>query len=200
MANEKKASKSNEAENADVRAPADTGPLPGDKPTNPPTGQTKDTPRPRVVKPVSKLTAKVLFPNVKKIGRSLTEDEPGPVFLGRILGLARGYEVVPSEQYGDSLRFKGEFRGFDSAGDAYISANAFVPMVLSEQLQMALDGRDEAHKTQAIEFAADLFLQFSESSATGYTYVVEVHTEARASEPLSGLIASLPALPTPGQA
>jgi hypothetical protein len=143
------------------------------------------------IRPVRKLSPKTLMPNIKAVGRSLDENS-GLIFIGRMLGLARSMEPVETD-FGIAMKFKGEFRGFDSGEVQYIASVAYFPAVVAEPLEQALLGRTD--QNAAIDFAFDLFIQYDVTSAPGYVFVAEVHSEPAASEPLAGLMAQLPHLP-----
>lgn len=145
------------------------------------------------IMPVRKISPKTICPDIKAIAKALSEDEPGPIFLGRVLAMVRGAESV-STSYGDSTKFKGEFRAFDADGREFISSSAYFPEVIADELLNGLSLREDENAT--IEFACDLFIRYADTQV-GYQYEVEVHTEARSSEPLAALAASLPALPSP---
>lgn len=145
------------------------------------------------ITPVRKISPKTICPDIKAIARALSEDEPGPIFVGRVLAMVRSAETV-STSYGDSTKFKGEFRAFDADGKEFISSSAYFPEVIADELLNGLSAREDDNDT--IEFACDLFIRWNDTQV-GYQYEVQVHTEARSSEPLAALAASLPALPSP---
>lgn len=144
------------------------------------------------VKPVKKLSAKVLCPNMKTIIRGMMkEEEPSeePIFIGRVMGVVRKADIQTND-YGDSWKFTGDFQGFDASGVRYVSGICYLPDVIADPLA---NGLGEVDGT--VEFGCDLFIRYDETSTTNYIYEVEMLTAVGKSDPLAALEASMPSLP-----
>lgn len=123
-----------------------------------------------------------------KGGFSNIEDK---VFVMRIFGMARASEIVVS-QYGESFKFKGDFRAHGQDGALNVSSVAFLPAPVDEMLASALSAGDG----KPVDFAFDIYAA-PHHGERGYQYIVQTLTETAPSEPLVALAASLPPLALP---
>lgn len=114
------------------------------------------------------------------------------IFAMRVLGQARTSEIVTS-QYGDAVKFKGEFRAWGQDGVESVSSVCYLPSPIDGLLSNAL----EISEGKPVEFAFDIFVLPDERSTTGYVYRVETLTEAAPSDPVARLASNLPALALP---
>lgn len=145
---------------------------------------------------MAKLTIlkKISMSTVNTLSKGGFKGITAQVFGMRILGMARGFEVVQTP-YGDSLKFKGEFRAFGQEGNECASSVAYLPSPVDEMLKSAIENGDG----KPVEFAFDVNVVPDESSSVGYVYRVETLTEAAPSDPVARLVNSLPTLPKPAQ-
>src|SRR5690554_1395243 len=112
---------------------------------------------------VSKLTIKTMGAQPAK--NSVQEKTMLAIIYGRSTDKKTG-----TSDYGEYIRFKGEFEGVNAAnGEAYRSATMIVPKTLEELLDRAIK-LDEAN---AVDFAVEVWVEPSERSITGYTYIVK---------------------------
>ena len=150
--------------------------------------------RPAKVKPLKKISAKSLCPQIKQIIRGLMrEEEPSldPIYIGRIMGVARKADIITNEQYGDSWKFSGEFQGYTIDGTRVIASVCYLPDVIADPLAESVNSGG-----QSIEFGCDLFIRYDETSTTNYVYEVEMLTDVAPSDPLKALESTMPPLLT----
>lgn len=123
--------------------------------------------------------------------KSMVEGASGPVFVARILGSARKFEVGTT-QFGDYIAFSGEFRGWDISGEEAMGVKAFLPSPLDEMLagQIATTQAEEGNAQKSVEFGADLFI-VEDDTEVGYKYLVKPLLETKASDPVAALAAGV---------
>lgn len=112
----------------------------------------------------------------------------GDVFVGRIMGSVRGYDVVPSP-FGDAIAFKGSIAGFGSDGEESRSSKCFLPEPASTLLAEALDGRED--DKASIEFGFDFSVTHDDKEGSkGYQYRTANLIEPKDADPLAALVSS----------
>lgn len=123
--------------------------------------------------------------------KELIKGATAPVFVARILGSVRKVEVGTT-QFGEFIAFSGEFRGWDIEGEEAMGVKAFLPSPLDEML--AAQVRDvqstEGNSNKSVEFGADLFV-VPDDTEVGYKYVIKPLLEAKASDPVAALAATV---------
>lgn len=137
-----------------------------------------------------KITVKGLVPDLKDIDRAtLKGNKP----LVHVYGIARGF-TPDSSQYGDYIRFNGDFEGVNlETGEAQRAGS----MILPEIAQNLLHGVMNAEGNNAVEFALEIGIKPSKSPV-GYDYTVKPLIESVEADPLKALRgASQKALPAP---
>lgn len=148
-----------------------------------------------ILKKISVATLSGLSP--KQLAALVPTPESAPAFVGRIAGSVRKFEVGQST-YGDFLKFSGEFRGWNMAGEMSASTVAFLPSPVDEMLKNAVEdarGEDGTGKA-SIDFAFDIVVVHDpKEGSKGYQYRVQTLTEAKVSDPVAALIGALPSLP-----
>lgn len=126
---------------------------------------------------VSKLTIKTMGAQPPK--NSVEEKTMLATIYGRCTAKKPG-----TSDYGEYIRFKGEFEGVNAFdGKVYRSATMIVPKTLEELLDVAIK-LDEAN---AVDFAVEVWVEPSERSITGYTYIIKPLTEPEESDVLASL-------------
>lgn len=115
--------------------------------------------------------------------------------VGRIFGIVRSVETK-STSIGDSLCFKGDFRGINADGEEFISAVCYLISPADEMLAQALI--DPANAGKEVRFGFDFFVTPKEKKTPldlGYSYQVKPLLETKPSDAMAELMASAPALP-----
>lgn len=136
--------------------------------------------------------------SVSQLAALVPNSEAGAVFVGRIAGSARSYETVQTT-FGESLKFKGEFRGWDMAGEMAASVVAYLPAPVDEMLRDAIENArqnaGEGAKSAPVDFAFDILIVHDpKEGSKGYQYRVRTLTESAVSDPVAALLGSLPKL------
>lgn len=126
---------------------------------------------------VSKLTIKTMGAQPAK------NSVDAKTLLATIYGRCTDKKTGTSD-YGEYIRFKGEFEGVNAAtGEAYRSGIMIVPKTLEE----LLDGAIHLDEANAVDFAVEVWVEPSERSITGYTYIIKPLTEPEESDVLASL-------------
>ncbi len=125
--------------------------------------------------------------------------ESAPRALCRLFGTVSDHEVI-STTIGDSTRFKGDVEGINLAtGEVYKSFKMFLPNIISEVMENALDKREDPE--QHLEFGFEIGAQYSEKGRTGYAYTVKPFVKTDTRDALAHLrekaVADLPQLAAP---
>ena len=110
---------------------------------------------------------------------------------GLFYGVIKAVEIVENAQYGDSIRFKGEFcmRGEDPENIFEITArNMFLPTIAEEGLESACGDLVEGSE---IRFGINLFQVPNEKSRTGYEWGFSHKLKVEGSNPLAEVQALL---------
>lgn len=131
--------------------------------------------------------------------KALVDASAAPIFICRIIGLCRGQEVIKTT-FGDSLKFKGEFRGWGADGEESMAPVAYLPSPFDELLSQQINDLqgDDGKKAVTVEFGLDVFA-IADKGTVGYKFIVKPLIEAAASDPLAALTKSFApmALPNP---
>lgn len=91
---------------------------------------------------------------------------------------------VGTSDFGDFIRFKGEFEAVNAeSGESYRAGNMIVPGVLEGLLDSAIT----VDETNAVDFAVEIWVEPSERSNTGYTYNIKPLIEPEESDALGQL-------------
>jgi len=126
----------------------------------------------------------------KGVLKAQVEASDAPIFVGRILGIVRGQESVPTP-FGAALKFKGEFRGYGQDGNESMAVVCYLPspfdQMLSDQVN-EIQGSDATLKS-AVEFGLDVFAVVDKGE-TGYKFMCQPLKEAAPSDPLKALVSS----------
>lgn len=139
---------------------------------------------------LKKLAVSKLFVRPSQL---VSAENPGPVFLYRILGQARK-STVGKSNFGDYFEFHGEFRATDAEGMNYAAPKAFLQSPVDEMLATEL----AAANGQPVEFGFDVFVTFDpKEGSRGYIYSVQTLKEVAPSDPLAALAASVKPLELP---
>lgn len=137
-----------------------------------------------------KLLKKISISTVNALPKGGFKGIEEKVFAMRVLGQVRASEVI-NTPYGESIKFKGEFRAWGQDGVECVSAVAYLPSPLDAMLEQALT----TSEGRQVEFAVDVFVRPDEGSSVGYVYEVVTLTEAAPSDPVARLASSVPTLP-----
>ena len=131
--------------------------------------------------------------NVRKGFKGITEK----TFVARILGIVHSAKVEDG-QLGAYVKFQGEFQGTNMHGEITAAPVCMLPEPAASMLHAAVQGSEGS-----VKFGFDFYVVPDESVAIGYKYVTTPLVEAKPSNPLADMLASmpeLPKLPTPKQA
>ena len=126
----------------------------------------------------------------KGVLKAQVEASDKPVFVGRILGIVRSQESVPTP-FGAALKFKGEFRGYGQDGAESMAVVCYLPSPFDEMLSNQINeiqGSDTTLKA-AVEFGLDVFA-VADKGETGYKFICQPLKEAAPSDPLKALVSS----------
>lgn len=129
--------------------------------------------------------------NVRKGFKGVKEKQ----FIARCMGIARGFDVVPHVQYGDSYKFNGEFRAVNQDGEESAAPVIYLVKPVDEMLRDQI----KAAEGKPVNFAFDIFLVPDEGSERGYQYRVQPLMETAPSDPLAELMKQV-TLPPPVKA
>lgn len=110
-----------------------------------------------VVNPVRRITTKLMIDN------KATE----AIFYG----FALSFEII-NNQYGDSVKYMGEFRA-DINGQQFEASQMFLPSIVEAQLKAALENVDDVGSFTGIAFKYKIFQQPNENSKTGYEWLAK---------------------------
>ena len=103
------------------------------------------------------------------------------IVLGKIIET----EIKTHPEYGDSIRFKGDFEAvanIDGSDVTYSAKQFFAPSLLEEDLTSALNNADEG---ESVMFAVRISKTPSANSKTGYEWTYEPLTDSKPIDPLS---------------
>lgn len=109
----------------------------------------------------------------------------GKITQMRVWGVARNKKVIETD-YGDSIKFLGEFRAVNADGEMFRSSVLYLPKAPEENLAGAL-GADVTE----VEFAFDIQAIRDDDLATGYYFDVQSLTETKSSEAVERLTSLL---------
>lgn len=152
------------------------------------------------MKLLKKISVKELNNSTKEKTRATVDAGGGePVFLGRFIGICRDVGTKETD-YGDSLKFIGEFRAIGIDGEEAFAPVAYLPDPFDKLLadQIAEIKKTEGAKV-AVEFGVDVF-GVPDKGAVGYKFLCKPLTEAQPSNPLAALMASFKPLGVSGPA
>lgn len=138
---------------------------------------------------VSKITVSTLDAQPK--AHSVKEDTHVATIYGRCTK-----KEVGQTQYGDFVKFGGEFEGVNAqTGEAYRAGTLIVPQILEALLDNAIN----VDENNAVDFAVEVWVKPSEKSKTGYVYGIKPLIEPAESDALAQLrnLAKAPALAAP---
>ena len=112
----------------------------------------------------------------------------------RLVGVARGSENITS-QYGDSIKFLGDFRAVNlETGEIFNAGQAFLPNIAETYLYNVLENVRHVDGFSGLELAFDIGVKPA-STPMGYEYTVKPLIEpATKDDHLSNLLDSLPPL------
>lgn len=129
--------------------------------------------------------------------KALVDASTAPIFICRIIGLCRGQEVIKTT-FGDSLKFKGEFRGWGADGEESMAPVAYLPSPFDELLSQQINDLqgDDGKKAVTVEFGLDVFA-IADKGTVGYKFIVKPLIEAAASDPLAALTKSFAPMSLP---
>lgn len=126
---------------------------------------------------VSKLTIKTL--KAQPASGSITE----PKMIATLYGRCNDKKVGTSD-YGEFVRFKGEFEGVNAdTGETYRAGAMIVPGILESLLDSAI----AVNENNAVDFAVEVWVEPSERSMTGYTYSIKPLIQPEESDALAEL-------------
>lgn len=132
---------------------------------------------------------------MKTLKKITTKAVLGKVTVGsalRVIGFVDRIEHMETP-YGDSLRLKGEFEAINiSTGEGFRSFNAFLPDIVTDQIEAAL-----AASEGRVEFGVDIHADEDNSVNTGYVYSATNLLPPAADNPLEKIKKALPKLPVP---
>lgn len=126
----------------------------------------------------------------KGVLKAQCEENDKPVFVGRIIGVVRSQESVPTP-FGVALKFKGEFRGYAQDGAESMAVVCYLPSPFDEMLSNQINEiqGDEATLKAAVEFGIDVFA-VADKGETGYKFICQPLKEAAPSDPVAALLKS----------
>lgn len=91
---------------------------------------------------------------------------------------------VGTSDYGDFIRFKGEFEAVNAeSGETFRAGNMIVPGVLEGLLDSAIT----ADENNAVDFAVEVWVEPSDRGNTGYTYSIKPLIQPEESDALAQL-------------
>ena len=129
---------------------------------------------------LKKITLKVISSvDLEKTAKEMKEKEKRA--LVRVYGIVNSHDLG-STQYGDFLRFKGNFEAVDLAtGDVYRSGQAILPQVAEDLLHAAL----VAAGGESVQFGFELGIKESKNSKTGYELTASPLIKESPNDPLA---------------
>lgn len=126
---------------------------------------------------------------VRQITIKSIKAQPAPHSIDKATMIATLYgrcseKKVGTSDYGDYIRFRGEFEAVNAeTGETYRAGNMIVPGVLEGLLDSAIT----VDENSAVDFAVEVWVEPSERGNTGYTYNIKPLIQPAESDVLGDL-------------
>lgn len=148
----------------------------------------------KILKKISIST--IVSMKVKELRTYAEEHKRAP--LARIMGICKKVEIGEGDN-GEFKKFSGDFRAVNLlTGEESISTVCFLASPVDELLYNQIQSLiDEGEKNPEARFGFDIYIEESEKSTTGYTYVVETLMQAEPTDPMKELMKEFESKPLP---